>query len=216
MHCVLVSLLLLTAGENIQVGLSFVPSLATVKKVSDTKSRLLYKTTPPPPVTETSAFMTAKTKDLPRIIQGGMGVHISSWKLAREVSKKGGIGVISGTAMDTIFVRTLQDGKHLLFGLQLAVEVALIPSYPIHLFLVMHVSLGDPGGHFRRALATFPNQAMVQNALERYFIPKGKSPTKPYRSLPLWTLSPTRQLEEATILGNYCEVWLAKHNDDGR
>ena len=48
---------------------------------------------------------------LPRIIQGGMGVRISSWKLAREVSKKGELGVISGTAMDTILIRTLQDGK---------------------------------------------------------------------------------------------------------
>lgn len=57
----------------------------------------------------------AKSKSLlPKIIQGGMGVRISSWQLAREVSKKGGLGVISGTAMDVIFVRTLQDGE---FGL---------------------------------------------------------------------------------------------------
>jgi nitronate monooxygenase len=28
-------------------------------------------------------------------------------------------------------------------------------------------------------------------------------------------LKPSRQSEEAAILGNYCEVWLAKHNDDG-
>lgn len=48
---------------------------------------------------------------LPRIIQGGMGVRISSWKLAREVSQKGELGVISGTAMDTILIRTLQDGE---------------------------------------------------------------------------------------------------------
>ena len=77
-------------------------------------------------------------------------------------------------------------------------------------------SIGDPGGHFRRALATFPNQAMAQRAIDKYFIPYGKAPTKPYRSLPLWTLEPKRQLEEAAILGNYCEVWLAKHNDDDR
>lgn len=76
--------------------------------------------------------------------------------------------------------------------------------------------IGDPGGHFRRALASFPCQEMVQNALDRYYIPEGKASTKPYRSLPLWTLVPSRQLEEATILGNYCEVWLAKHDDDGR
>ena len=43
-----------------------------------------------------------------------MGVRISSWNLAREVSKMGELGVISGTAMDVIFVRELQDGKHYL------------------------------------------------------------------------------------------------------
>lgn len=46
----------------------------------------------------------------PRIIQGGMGIRISSWKLAREVARQGELGVISGTAMDTIFVRELQSG----------------------------------------------------------------------------------------------------------
>ena len=75
---------------------------------------------------------------------------------------------------------------------------------------------GDPGGHFRRALTTFPNVEMVERALDKYFIPKGKSDTKQYRSLPLWTISPPRQLEEACILGNYCEVWLAKHDDVGK
>ena len=39
-----------------------------------------------------------------------MGVRISSWQLAREVSRKGQLGVISGTAMDTILLRSLQDG----------------------------------------------------------------------------------------------------------
>jgi len=48
---------------------------------------------------------------VPRIIQGGMGIRISSWQLAREVSKKGELGVVSGTAIDTVFVRTLQNGK---------------------------------------------------------------------------------------------------------
>mmetsp|Transcript_54043 Transcript_54043/g.65241 ORF Transcript_54043/g.65241 Transcript_54043/m.65241 type:complete len:83 (+) Transcript_54043:490-738(+) len=48
---------------------------------------------------------------IPRVIQGGMGVRISHWRLAREVSKMGELGVVSGTAMDHIFVRELQDGK---------------------------------------------------------------------------------------------------------
>jgi NAD(P)H-dependent flavin oxidoreductase YrpB (nitropropane dioxygenase family) len=47
---------------------------------------------------------------LPRIIQGGMGVGVSNWQLARAVSRTGNLGVVSGTALDTVFVRRLQDG----------------------------------------------------------------------------------------------------------
>ena len=46
----------------------------------------------------------------PKIIQGGMGVAVSNWKLARAVSRRGQLGVISGTALDTVLVRRLQDG----------------------------------------------------------------------------------------------------------
>jgi nitronate monooxygenase len=46
----------------------------------------------------------------PRIIQGGMGIGVSGWELARAVSKHGGLGVVSGTAIDTVMVRRLQDG----------------------------------------------------------------------------------------------------------
>jgi NAD(P)H-dependent flavin oxidoreductase YrpB (nitropropane dioxygenase family) len=47
---------------------------------------------------------------LPVIIQGGMGVAVSSWHLAREVSMAGQMGVVSGTAMDAVLARRLQDG----------------------------------------------------------------------------------------------------------
>ncbi|MCR4340851.1 MAG: nitronate monooxygenase [Gemmatimonadaceae bacterium] len=47
---------------------------------------------------------------LPQIIQGGMGVAVSNWKLARAVSTRGQLGVVSGTVLDTVFVRRLQDG----------------------------------------------------------------------------------------------------------
>ncbi len=47
---------------------------------------------------------------LPIIIQGGMGIAVSSWQLAREVSKTGQLGVVSGTAIDAVFARRLQDG----------------------------------------------------------------------------------------------------------
>lgn len=46
----------------------------------------------------------------PKIIQGGMGAGVSSWQLARAVSRAGQLGVISGTALDQILARRLQDG----------------------------------------------------------------------------------------------------------
>jgi len=48
--------------------------------------------------------------DLPVIIQGGMGIAVSNWKLARKVSLKGQLGVVSGTAIDNVLARRLQDG----------------------------------------------------------------------------------------------------------
>lgn len=46
----------------------------------------------------------------PRIIQGGMGIGVSGWQLARAVSRLGHLGVVSGTAVDTVLIRRLQDG----------------------------------------------------------------------------------------------------------
>jgi len=46
----------------------------------------------------------------PRIIQGGMGVGVSNWRLAQAVSRLGQLGVVSGTAIDQVLVRRLADG----------------------------------------------------------------------------------------------------------
>jgi NAD(P)H-dependent flavin oxidoreductase YrpB (nitropropane dioxygenase family) len=47
---------------------------------------------------------------LPKLIQGGMGVGVSSWALARAVSRKGQLGVVSGVALDVVHARRLNDG----------------------------------------------------------------------------------------------------------
>ena len=44
------------------------------------------------------------------IIQGGMGVAISDWKLAQSVSKEGQLGVVSGTGIHLIMTSRLMDG----------------------------------------------------------------------------------------------------------
>jgi len=47
---------------------------------------------------------------LPPIIQGGMGVGVSGWRLARAVAQQGQLGVVSGTALDLLLTRQLQLG----------------------------------------------------------------------------------------------------------
>lgn len=46
----------------------------------------------------------------PIIIQGGMGVAVSGWRLARAVAQTGQLGVVSGTALASVYVRQLQLG----------------------------------------------------------------------------------------------------------
>ena len=46
----------------------------------------------------------------PEIIQGGMGVGVSGWRLAQAVASAGQLGVVSGTALDHQLARRLQLG----------------------------------------------------------------------------------------------------------
>jgi len=46
----------------------------------------------------------------PLVIQGGMGVAVSGWLLARAVSSQGQLGVVSGTALAVVLARRLQLG----------------------------------------------------------------------------------------------------------
>jgi nitronate monooxygenase len=120
--------------------------------------------------------------EFPRIIQGGMGVAISNWHLAKTVSKLGQLGVVSGVALEVIMVRRLQDG--------------------------------DIGGHVRRALERFPFKDMARRAVEKYYIPGGKSDQKPYAAIPLHKKVASKTLHELCILGNFVEVFLAREGHD--
>ena len=122
-------------------------------------------------------------KTWPRLIQGGMGVAVSSWELAGAVAAAGHLGVVSGTALEIVYARRLQ--------------------------------LGDPGGHVRRAFAHFPCRSMVERVLERFYIPGGKKAGEPYRSVPMYTLSPGAVLHELAVVTNFAEVWLAKDRGGG-
>jgi len=80
--------------------------------------------------------------------------------------------------------------------------------------MVRALQSGDPDGAMRRALATFPDQDMVARIMDKYYIKGGKADDQPFKPLPMWSTTPQQALLEATVLGTYAEVWLAKHNDD--
>ena len=61
-------------------------------------------------IEELPSLRTAHAAVLPPIIQGGMGVGVSGWRLARAVSGQGQLGVVSGTALDLLLTRQLQLG----------------------------------------------------------------------------------------------------------
>lgn len=125
--------------------------------------------------------MTVRT--LPRIIQGGMGVGVSSWQLARAVARAGHLGVVSGTALDTTLARRLQDG--------------------------------DPDGDLRRALAAFPDPAIAERILNRYFRAGGRPAGTPYRPVPTLGLRSNAASIELIVVANFVEVWLAREGHDG-
>ncbi|WP_291424471.1 nitronate monooxygenase [Deinococcus sp.] len=127
--------------------------------------------------TSISAATGSSVTTLPRIIQGGMGVAVSDWRLANAVSRTGELGIVSGTGIDTVLVRRLQDG--------------------------------DEGGHSRRALAAYPNQQRAQATLDKYFLPGGRQ-GKPYKRVPLPSLSRHQETWELSIMGAFVEVWLAR------
>ncbi len=112
-----------------------------------------------------------------------MGVAVSNWRLARRVSLCGGLGVVSGTGLDTVFIRRLQDG--------------------------------DLDGAMRRALAAFPVPGVAGPILDRWLVPGGKDPGKPYRMKAPPTVVMKREALELLVVGSFVEIWLAKEGHDG-
>lgn len=146
-----------------------------------------------------------------KLIQGGMGVHVSNWRLARTVAmQRPGVtvGTVSGTALDVVYVRLLQ--------------------------------LGDPGGHVRQALQALDETYGVsigRTICDRYFIEGGKAPDTRFRSAPMHivrthdnrhtfpmpnsvTSAEPLKLDddiiELLIATGFAEVWLAKEGHSGK
>jgi nitronate monooxygenase len=116
----------------------------------------------------------------PKIIQGGMGVGVSNWRLANAVSKLGQLGVVSGTALDSLFVRRLADGDqggHMRRGL----DAFPFPEMAKRIWQEYFIPGGKPAGapyplppmHQRRDLRKVVELCIVSNFVEVFLAREG-------------------------------------------
>jgi len=79
--------------------------------------------------------------------------------------------------------------------------------------MVAILQRGDPDGNIRRALATFPFQAVVRQVMDGYFVNGGTKEGR-YKNAPHFTVNPSGLLIALVVCANYSSVWLAKEGHD--
>jgi nitronate monooxygenase len=116
----------------------------------------------------------------PKIIQGGMGVGVSNWRLANAVSKLGQLGVVSGTALDQLFVRRLADGDEGGY-MRRGLDAFPFPEMAKRIWQEYFVPGGKPSGapypvtpmHQRREPRKLVELLMVSNFVEVFLAREG-------------------------------------------
>jgi nitronate monooxygenase len=120
--------------------------------------------------------------DYPIIIQGGMGAGVSDWRLARAVSSLGQLGVVSGTALDQILARRLQDGDpggHMRFALDhfpfSAMAERIWKAYFIQAGKAERASYKTVAMHSKNSPRALQELCIVSNFIEVFLARQGHS-----------------------------------------
>ena len=94
-------------------------------------------------------------------------------------------------------------------------QLGVVSGTALDLVLARRLQTGDEGGHMRRALEHFPVEGVARRIMDRYYIPGGKEPHRPFKPVPVFSVRPSRELIELTAAANFVEVFLAKEGHDG-
>jgi NAD(P)H-dependent flavin oxidoreductase YrpB (nitropropane dioxygenase family) len=126
--------------------------------------------------------------DLPEIIQGGMGAWVSNHRLARTVARAGQLGVVSGTALDAVYSRLLQDGDA---GARWGIERFPDPAVAERVLAKYYRPEGRQGKPYKN-----PPKWIISPRTDRQ-----------RRTL--------AELQELAVAAAFAEVTRAKHHHDG-
>ncbi|MDQ7908305.1 nitronate monooxygenase [Phytohabitans sp. ZYX-F-186] len=94
-------------------------------------------------------------------------------------------------------------------------QLGVVSGVALDALLTRRLQRGDPGGHLRRALDRFPDRALAQQILDRFFVPGGIPEGQPFRPIQHIGVSPRRQAQQLAVVGNFVEVFLAKEGHHG-
>jgi len=106
------------------------------------------------------------------------------------------------------------SGWRLARAVSKAGQLGVVSGTALDVIMTRRLQLGDPGGHMRRALGNFPFPDIARRILDRYFIPGGKAPDQPFRSLPVKKENLSQSSQELLVAGNFAEVYLAAEDHD--
>jgi NAD(P)H-dependent flavin oxidoreductase YrpB (nitropropane dioxygenase family) len=102
------------------------------------------------------------------------------------------------------------SGWALAHAVSSAGQLGVVSGTALDAVLMRRLVDGDPGGHYRRAMKSFPIPSVVAEALERYFRPRGREEGEPYPVLKMHKRVLDRWQEQLISLANFAEVTLAK------
>jgi NAD(P)H-dependent flavin oxidoreductase YrpB (nitropropane dioxygenase family) len=107
------------------------------------------------------------------------------------------------------------SGWRLARAVSLAGQLGVVSGIGLDMVITRRLQLGDPGGDIRRALASFPNQGIAQQILDRYFIAGGAGSEEPFRLSSKPTLHPSERTTNLIVAANFAEIFLAKEGHRG-
>lgn len=94
-------------------------------------------------------------------------------------------------------------------------QLGVVSGTAMDAVMTRYLGDGDPGGHYRRALAAFPIPGVAQEILDKYFAPDGRKVSEAYSPLPMHTRRLTLHQLRVIVAANFAEVFLAKEGHDG-